>query len=1080
MYDELNRLTSETDPLGFSKQHTYDGNSNETQFTNKEGHITTNTYNQLNQLISRTDALGNIETYNRDPLGNVLSYTNKRGFTTYYLYDPLNSNTQITDPLGYSHSYTYDPVGNMISETNKNGFTTHYQYDAVNQLTGTTYPDGSSSSITYNAVGLQTHLTNPLGNTETRIYSPARRLLSKTDPLGNTVQYAYDGVGNVTSYTDPGGSITNYTYDVLNLPININNGGQIIYYQYDANGNKTQVLDEMNNPTHYFYNEMNRLSGINYPDGTNVMITYTPEGNKATYINQSGQIINFSYDSLHKKTSKSWNNETIDSFYDENGNRTQIIHNGFSNDIITKTYTERDELASVSVDYGNGIVKTTTHTYDPVGNLLTTTLPGGSTKTYTYNSNNQVTGISSAKDVMYALQYDPAGRRTSLTYPNGMTDTYMYDAANRITGKQIALSNKTIISDFSWTYSIHGNRTSETNLAGETTFYDYDPWHRLSSVTDPMGDIAWQYMYNAVGSITEKIHYGVSTTYTYDPMGRLISDMENNYTYDINGNLATIYGSSGDNFFTYNPFGQLTEFTSPEGSISFFYSGDNERIRSVESTPHGTDERLFLYDYSGFGSKMPGHPACYPLLEVYNETGFPIQKFTQGPSVDEHLAMETMGDNFYYIWDPLKSTRAIVDESGNMVSEYDYEPYGGDNGSVDPTGNPFGFAGRYYESLPDIYYNRYRYYNTNTGSFISPDPWGKANGTNEYPYGLDNPFTYSDPSGCKWVIPNIPVPEGRDFVIVTGGPKKPIIKHESEVTYRRNPDFELLIKIHKIYKGKPLEYGKDPRQIRNRRVYKKGDRCYDVWDQYNVVPRYKRKTTVYYGLWLKVKHDKKAIKTSDRLAKSAKKYSAFASFSSAVSLGSGIFPGVGTVISVASGLAAEKMSRIAGEKNEKARNILKKAIAKAKVGVKYLSYASVGEKKRISDEVTLLEKDRMGQGYPCPDNYILDHNDKITKKVHRYTSEYIRFKPQSAVTSMGRDYDPWKYYPPTIDLLKILSGRGSKNNPVSEKPPIKHSNKPQGSDGVPFYFEDWEKRLTHERLGFTSFKILRNNSILWD
>ena len=383
-----------------------------------------------------------------------------------------------------------------------------------------------------------------------------------------------------------------------------------------------------------------------------------------------------------------------------------------------------------------------------------------------------------------------------------MSDTYSYDAANQITGKQTTMSNKTIIADFSWTYDVHGNRTSETNLAGETTYYDYDPWHRLSSVTDPMGEVAWQYFYNATGSITEKIHYGVPTNYTYDPMGRLISDIDNNYIYDINGNLAIIQGSSGDQMFTFNPFGQLTEYNSPDGAISYFYSGENERIRSITSTPQGIDEKLFLYDYSGFGSEIKGHPACYPLFEVYDETGLSLQKFTQGPSVDEHIAMESIGDKFYYIRDPLKSTKALVDEAGNMVSEYEYEPYGADNGSVDPTNNPYGFAGRYCDPMPDIYYNRHRYYDAVNGLFISPDPWGKVNGTNEYPYGLNNPVTYTDPSGCAWSRPRFEIPEGKNFVLKTGNRKNPLSKYSSRTFFCSYdpPEFELYIRTYRIDK----------------------------------------------------------------------------------------------------------------------------------------------------------------------------------------------------------------------------------------------------------------------------------------
>lgn len=84
--------------------------------------------------------------------------------------------------------------------------------------------------------------------------------------------------------------------------------------------------------------------------------------------------------------------------------------------------------------------------------------------------------------------------------------------------------------------------------------------------------------------------------------------------------------------------------------------------------------------------------------------------------------------------DHLGSTLAITDSSGNVVQSYAYDVYGSPyvlsgTGYVavkDFTGNLHGnerfFTGREYDNETGLYYLRARYYDANTGRFISRDP----------------------------------------------------------------------------------------------------------------------------------------------------------------------------------------------------------------------------------------------------------------------------------------------------------------------------------------------------------------------
>lgn len=60
--------------------------------------------------------------------------------------------------------------------------------------------------------------------------------------------------------------------------------------------------------------------------------------------------------------------------------------------------------------------------------------------------------------------------------------------------------------------------------------------------------------------------------------------------------------------------------------------------------------------------------------------------------------------------------------------------------------NPLRFQGQYYDEESGLHYNRCRYYEPESGRYISADPIGLAGGINLYSYG-PNPQSWVDPLG---------------------------------------------------------------------------------------------------------------------------------------------------------------------------------------------------------------------------------------------------------------------------------------------------------------------------------------------
>ncbi|MDN8602296.1 RHS repeat-associated core domain-containing protein [Citrobacter sp. S2-9] len=59
---------------------------------------------------------------------------------------------------------------------------------------------------------------------------------------------------------------------------------------------------------------------------------------------------------------------------------------------------------------------------------------------------------------------------------------------------------------------------------------------------------------------------------------------------------------------------------------------------------------------------------------------------------------------------------------------------------------PWRFAGQWADEESGLYYNRFRYYDSETAQYLSPDPMGLAGGLNPYGY-VQNPLSYIDPLG---------------------------------------------------------------------------------------------------------------------------------------------------------------------------------------------------------------------------------------------------------------------------------------------------------------------------------------------
>ena len=131
------------------------------------------------------------------------------------------------------------------------------------------------------------------------------------------------------------------------------------------------------------------------------------------------------------------------------------------------------------------------------------------------------------------------------------------------------------------------------------------------------------------------------------------------------------------------------------------------------------------------------------------------------------IAQQQSG-RLYYAHDGLGSVRQLLDSTGDIETNYAYNPFGVP-AVAGEVSNPYRFTGEAWDAEVELLYLRARYYQPATGRFVSKDPWtGHAQepaSLNGYLYVTNNPVTIVDPTGRNgeeplgflWEVPPVAV-----------------------------------------------------------------------------------------------------------------------------------------------------------------------------------------------------------------------------------------------------------------------------------------------------------------------------------
>ena len=646
-----------------------------------------------------------------------------------------------------------DDKGNIVKEFSYNTLDSGTKF-----YTASDYAEDGTETATYDETGEnKTTLEYADGTTTVK---------TQVLPNGSKFSYGHDAIGRVTAITqstkEGESNQTTKKYN-LNCVTHLTSGKNVVQYEYD---HKRRVKKVLVNGTETAY----AYAGSAYDDTESV----TYEGKAAD-----------------KMTVTRGTVEAV-SYTDKRGNALGAVVGGETQ--YKNTYNADDKLQK-SVDEVTGSETVYTYATDGTKRLTQVSVSAGTnvnalTESYAYNDHGQTATKSLTGGVNQAYGYfykDNAARDLDyMTLPNGLQYHPQKDVNGRNTGKELTDGNGNRkygeyiyyrkVGDHATNMPAsvyYGMTTDGKYVIGENVKYSYDEMGNISKVFEN-GTMSVRYTYDALNRLVREDNKKLGKTYftAYDNCGNILSKRETAYTlkaeeeitaeveeilygYEANSDRLTAYNGAA---IAYDAFGNPTnykgntltwkygKFLSQYGSTAFAYDGYGKRIKKGNT--------VFTYDSEG--NLIKQSDGTNTLEFIYDGNGLCGVKYD--------------GTEYLYRKNAQGDITHILDNAGMVVAKYIYDAWG-NHAIVDASGNnvtsgigvlnPFRYRGYFYDEETDLYYLQTRYYDPETGRFISQDDVSyldpdSINGLNLYAYCGNNPVNYLDPNGnaewWQWLI----------------------------------------------------------------------------------------------------------------------------------------------------------------------------------------------------------------------------------------------------------------------------------------------------------------------------------------
>lgn len=456
---------------------------------------------------TRTGAAQRIADYDYDADGHLIAHRNANG-------------------AGERYAYTH---GLLTQRTLASGFRYYYEWDGTDTNARCIRTWGDNGIYDYrfrwDPENHASCATDSRGNTTTYVYDDFGHIVHKIDPEGGVHRYTYTD-GRLTAYTDPNGAVTQYLYDDANRPAGtrdaLGNYRTLSYFQ----GRPTEVSDATGATWRRSYTSSGQLETVTDPMGAVTRFTYTPDGLVRTITDAAGRTLRYDWNDRAELLRET----------DPHGHTIHYSYDDFGRLVERFGQLQAQPLAAARQS-------ATRFEYTATGHIAAVTDAQGRTTRYSYDASDQLTHYTDAVGRTIQYRYkDKLAQPTERIDPLGHVVRYAYDTERNL----IALINE---NGDRYRFAYDGNERliEETGFDGRTQHYHYDAAGHLVRHLDS-GEVQTDFERNALGQLQTKTSRRLGQTDTIE---------RTRYRHDAAGRLLETYNEHQYLTFTYDPLGRI-------------------------------------------------------------------------------------------------------------------------------------------------------------------------------------------------------------------------------------------------------------------------------------------------------------------------------------------------------------------------------------------------------------------------------------------------------------------------------------------------------------------------------------------
>ncbi|MCL2724324.1 MAG: DUF6531 domain-containing protein [Polyangiaceae bacterium] len=801
--DRNGHITHVADSHGNVTRYTWNDHGQVLRTISPTGNTTSQIFDRYDRLIQYGQEDGSATDYEFDELGRIEGIRTSCGEKTAFYYDDCHRLIAYAELVNGEVvtwvKFTHDEDHNVTSIQINDGPPWKYDYTSYGEVARITAPSGATTSSLYDDRGGILAATNWDGQTWKYVRDALGRVVTETDPLGQTLEIDYlDEDGRSTQVTDRDGRIyeRHVSEDDRSIQV-VRPGGATRSLELSSGGMPVSLIDEMGAVTQLEWGtepgELTRIINANDAEYTfeydadmrvisrktfdgRVLKTEYKRGRVAATVDGAGQKTSYEYN-RRGFVSKQTSPDGVTQFrYDLQGLLTNmetptsklVLHRDVQGSIVAEEvdgvqverkldvmgqpiahstpYGPTTSFAWTlggdcqSIKYGDVAVDFTRdafgreigrqlgeagyfqQSYNPVGSLLTQAFhwtpnsqPGAKPlapevmRRFGFDARGFLESIEDRQRGPMQLMHNARGDLTGVVRENGISDFYMYDACrNRIyhAATQHGAMLAEALEQAEREHKVHGEVPFDLVAQTAQRFphdvtnqgYEQGGGGRNVILTGP-GRPTTELQYNANGQVVVKTVSSGPEKYTY------------RYDWNARGELIAVTAPNGKKWeYRYDASGRRIEKKSPTGDIWRFVWMGHELLHTLKNDKLAES---YVYEPGGGCPILRDDGAVHFILPDQNDS--PAEEVGPDGKLEYVYQKGTWGEGF--------------------------EHHGETGGQA--------FLGQWCDGESGLHYSHFRYYDPETGRYLSPDPIGLAGRLNVYGYAPD-PLCGLEQAANQW------------------------------------------------------------------------------------------------------------------------------------------------------------------------------------------------------------------------------------------------------------------------------------------------------------------------------------------